>query len=143
MTVIIEQPDASILADQQGSVRVITAAPQRRQAHGLAMGIVEEDMRDQLTLILHAADRILRDVDPKGIMSEVVIVCGLLFSSGINWKNAADYARNPQTWAGSMKSGPVRVQLTPPQRPRLADGLIEEDVDDSDRARVKNTTASG
>jgi hypothetical protein len=118
--VIIEQTDVSILADEQGSVRIITTAPQRHEVHGLAMGIVEEDVRDRLVLMLRASDRVLKDVDPKGAMSEVVIVGGLLFSSGINWKNAADYARSAQTWTGSMKSGPIRVQLTPPQRSRSA-----------------------
>ncbi|MDQ2783688.1 MAG: toll/interleukin-1 receptor domain-containing protein [Chloroflexota bacterium] len=118
--VIIEQPDTSILVDQQGSVRIITIAPQRQQAHGPALGVVEEDVRDHFAFMLRAVDRILKDIDPKRTMTEVVILGAVLTSGGVSWKREAEYLSKPQTWGGSMKSGPFRAQLTPPQRPRIA-----------------------
>lgn len=118
--VVVEQADASILADERGSIRIISTVPQRKLAHGLALGIVEEDVRDRITLMLRVADRVLKDIDPANLMTEVVIVGALLASSGVSWKTAAEFAQNPQSWTGSMKSGPFRVQLTPPQRPRMA-----------------------
>ncbi len=70
--------------------------------------------------MLRAVDRILKDIDPKRAMTEVVILGAVLTSGGVNWKREAEYLSKPQTWGGSMKSGPFRVQLTPPQRSRIA-----------------------
>jgi hypothetical protein len=118
---VVEQPVASVLVDQAGSVRVVQAArrePDRLQ-HELA-ALIEEDVAEALVRAVRFSGWLLDRVDPLHRLAEVAIVAHLAGGGYLPWRTRAEHAASPAAATMGQGRDDTTVTLTPPRRHRQA-----------------------
>jgi nucleoside phosphorylase len=125
-SLIVEQSDAAIYLDEQGTVRinVPSRSDSSRNAGWLPM-IIEEDIVSRLTRELHFASWLLDHIDPQHRLSDVILLVVLSGANYLGWRTQAEHQASPNQasiGARAMMHGeaPVIVQLSPAQRKRVA-----------------------
>lgn len=95
-TLTIEQRNAEIALDEQGSVRV--SRPARDAGGQIGVGIaslLEEDVRERIADAIHYAGWLLERIDPTHRLSRVAVVCRLDGIGYLPWRTRAEVAASP------------------------------------------------
>lgn len=118
---LLEQPDASVYLNEEGSVRVTIPArdPAADDPMGLSV-IIHEEVEDRLVSALGYVDRILAHVDPTNRLTRVAIVAAVHGGGFMGWRTRAEHAQTPNTVQMNMQATGEAVGLTPPDRARGA-----------------------
>lgn len=115
---LFEQPQASMLVDSLGSVRLTLPATDPRT--GLPV-LLEEDVVDRLARSLRLTVWILDRIDAVRRLSHVAPTVALLSAAYLGWRTRAEHAERPNSVQMPMNVGDrVVVGLTPAVRPRSA-----------------------
>lgn len=115
---LLEQPQASLLVDSFGSVRLTLPAVEPRA--GLPV-LLEEDVADRLARSLRLTAWILDRIDAVRRLSHVTPAVALLSAAYLRWRTRAEHAESPNSVQMPMSVGDrVVVGLTPTVRPRSA-----------------------
>lgn len=113
----LEQPEASLLVDQLGSVRVAQPAHER-DPHGLPV-LIEEEVEERLVRALRLAGNVLNRIDSVRRLSHVAPVVSVVGGAYLGWRTRQEHARSPQSVEMAMGVGEQVVkQLAPAVRPR-------------------------
>lgn len=118
---LLEQPDASIYLNEEGSIRVMI--PARDSAADDPMGlsvIIHEDVEERLACALGYVDGILGHVDPTNRLTRVAIVAAVQGGGFMGWRTRAEHAQSPNTVQMNMQATGGAVGMTPPDRARGA-----------------------
>lgn len=118
---VMQQPEASVYLDEEGSVRVTIPArdPAAADPSGLPV-IIHEDIEARIALALGFADATLDRVDPTNRLSRIAIVAAVQGGAFMGWRSRAEHAQSPNTVAVSMNATSEPVELSPPDRARGA-----------------------
>jgi hypothetical protein len=118
---VVEQPVASVLVDQAGTVRVVQAArrePDRLQNELAAL--IEEDVAEALVRAVRFSGWLLDRVDPLHRLADVTIVVHLAGGGYLPWRTRAEHAASPTAAQMGQGRDDTTVTLTPPRRHRQA-----------------------
>ncbi|TMD05944.1 MAG: DUF4062 domain-containing protein [Chloroflexi bacterium] len=120
-TLIITQPQASILVDELGTVQIVRPAhAEDQRSYGLPV-LIEEDVRDAVEKGLAFAGWLLDTIDPLGRISDVVPVAAVVGGGHLGWRTRAEHQKSPNTVAiRPFSSAYVLVHLSPARRHRGA-----------------------
>jgi hypothetical protein len=112
------QGNAILSLSEEGAIRFVLSLP---QVEGL-LAVIEEDVRELLTIGFQFAAQILRKVDPTERLSIVAVAVGLHGSNHGAWRTRAEHDRNPNTMTMSrmFTDSPIRITISPPHRCRSA-----------------------
>ena len=124
-TLELEQDTASLLIDEQGSVRVTQpAADDSRGDFASSMVLIEEDLQERVARGLRFAGRVLDYADPRGRISDVLVVAHLSGAGTKGWRTREEHSRSNPSGAVTigMPQGrdPVEVRTDPAVRRRAA-----------------------
>ena len=112
-TLGIRQPNAEIIVDERGSVRVSRPA---RDAGGWPKAgipsLVEEDVRDRVANAIRCAGWVLERIDPTRRLSRVALACRLDGVGYLPWRTRAEVAASPNQ--ASMGSPGREAADSPP-----------------------------
>ncbi len=111
---VLEQRDAAIRVDAQGSIGVTQSARENRGRSGYGLPVLIEEhladrLRGALTFILETLD----EIDPVARLGQVVIVCGLLGAQAYGWRTLEEHRVSPNSMTISMP--PDRIVVTVPR----------------------------
>lgn len=118
---LLSQDDASVLINEEGSVRVAVPARDAR-SDSMSVGlpvVIEEEIQERLILALSYMGWALHHVDPTNRLTRVALATCLRGSDFLGWRTRAEHARNRGSVSISLrdrKRDPV--SLSPPDRPR-------------------------
>jgi len=118
---VLEQPIASVLVDQAGSVRVVQAARRGtdRRQHELP-ALIEEDVAETLARAVRFSGWLLDRVDPLHRLTDVAVVAHLAGGGYMPWRTRTEHAASPTAATMGQGSDETTVMLTPPRRHRQA-----------------------
>ena len=128
---IIEQPHASILLDEFGTIRLMEILKSEKSDQQNAMlsfrAMVEEDIRESIHRMLRFAGVILDDIDSFGRLSDVAVILALFHSGYSNWVTRAELGQTRNnSWGGPSRANPVLMVPPVVTRKRAALGLDAE-----------------
>lgn len=120
---VLRQEHASVLVDEQGSVRIVQPA-RSKEPHDHLPVILEEEVRDRLERALRFVSWTLDEIDDARRLSDVVVVAFLTGASHTGWKRRAEHEKEPNTvQMGGSGKDIVAVNTTPARRNRAALGF--------------------
>jgi hypothetical protein len=116
---LMQQPDASIYLNEEGSVRVIIPArdPELEGPADLPV-IIHEDVEERLARVLGYADAVLGHVDSTSRLTRVSIVAAVRGTAFTGWRTREEHARSPSSMQMNMQARDEAVGLSPPDRAR-------------------------
>jgi hypothetical protein len=117
----LEQPDASVYLNEEGSVRVMLPA-RDSQGDRLASlpAIIHEDIEERLVHAIGYVDCVLRHVDPTNRLTRVAIAAAVLGGDHFGWRTREEHARSPNSIQMNPWATGGAVGLSPPDRARGA-----------------------
>ena len=118
---VLEQPDASVYLDEEGSVRVVMTA-RDAESDGLSTlpVIIHEEIEERLARALRYVDWVLGHVDGTNRLTRVAIVASVHGGGYLGWRTRAEHAQDPKSVpVNPFATGGV-VGLSPPDRARGA-----------------------
>lgn len=121
-TLLLRQQDASVLINEEGSVRIVVPARDPK-SDGMGLGLavfIEEDVEERLVRSISYAGWVLNHVDPTNHLTRVALVTALQGSDYLGWRTRAEHARSPNSAQINLSAKNEPVSLTPPDRPREA-----------------------
>lgn len=118
---LLEQPEASVYLNEEGSVRV-TIPARVREADRLASlpVIIHEDIEERLARALGYVDQVLGHVDPTNRLTRIAVVGDVQGAGHIGWRSRAEDTRSPHSLQINPFAGGGPVGLSPPDRARGA-----------------------
>jgi Domain of unknown function (DUF4062) len=117
---ILDQPSASLVVDETGTVVVRFPAVKNADRLGLP-ALIEEDVLDQLTRALRLTASVADRLDSAHRLTHALPVVTLSRAGSYGWRTREEQLRNPNQMEVSMHAGDqIVVQLAPPVRPRAA-----------------------
>lgn len=123
-TLALVQERASLLVDQQGSVRVTQpAAAEVPGDYSRSMVLIEEELQERAADGLRFAGWVLDRVDPRRRLSDVLIIVHLSVGGMRGWRTRDEHRRNPSgavAVGGMGVEDPVEVRPDPAVRRRAA-----------------------
>jgi hypothetical protein len=121
-TLLLRQQDASVLINEEGSVRiVIPARDAKSEGMGLGLAVlIQEDIEERLVHAISYAGWVLNHVDPTNRLTRVALVTALQGSDYLGWRTRTEHARSPNSAQINLSAKKQPVSLTPPDRPREA-----------------------
>jgi hypothetical protein len=118
---LLEQPDASILLNEEGSVRImIPAHAQDDDSLTSLMVIIHEVIEERLTQGLRYVDHVLDHIDPTHRLTRLAIVVAVHGAEHMGWRSRAEHVRSPNSVHISTRATGGAVGLAPPDRARGA-----------------------
>ena len=116
---LLEQPDASVYLNEEGSVRVIIPArdPESHDVMSLPF-IIQEDVEEGLIRAIQYADRVLDHVDPTHRLTRVALVASVQGGGQFGWRTREQHARSPNSGEVNLRSNSEPAGLSPPDRSR-------------------------
>lgn len=133
-SLVLDQPQASVYLDEQGSVRI--TLPARVTDPGDPTGglaLIEEDLLERVENGLRFTAALLERIEPSHRLTHIAVVAAVLGGNYLGWQTRAEHARSPNSVSIPMGGGEgAVVSLSPPHRPRPALALnarqIAEDL---------------
>ena len=129
---VLEQPEASLLVDQLGSVPVVQPA-RELDPHGLPV-ILEEEVEERLLRALGLIGAVLDRIDPVRRLAHVVPVVAVVGGAYVGWRTREEHSRSPQSVQMHSGMGDSVVRRLAPavvprpalthQAPRLAQDFV-------------------
>ncbi|MBW2422458.1 MAG: DUF4062 domain-containing protein [Deltaproteobacteria bacterium] len=118
---LLEQPDASVYLNEEGSVRVMIPA-RDSEADGPAglPVIIYEEIEDRLFRALAYVEAVLGHVDPTNRLTRVAVVAAVQGGGFMGWRSRAEHAQSPNSVQMNMQATGGAVGMTPPDRARGA-----------------------
>lgn len=117
---ILQQDHASMLLDQQGTVRIVQPARRDRDRSRMELPVlIEEEVRDLIYHGLRFAGWVLDHIDSLKRISDVVPIVSLQ-RGGLSWRTRAEHEESPTTVQIPMGPNRIVVNLSPPRRHRAA-----------------------
>lgn len=115
------QDTASLDLDQLGSIRIVQPATRRSSEQSYFPALIEEDIQERIESSLLFARWVMDRVDPKGRLTHVAPLAGLIGASSWGWRTREEQRRNPNVGQMSMRGDePIVVSLSPVSRARPA-----------------------
>lgn len=118
---ILEQPDASVYLNEEGSVRVKIPA-RESDADGLASlpVIIHEEIEERLARAIGYINWVLGHADPTNRLTRVAIVADVQGGGYVGWRTRAEHAQSPNSVQMNPWATGGAVGLSPPDRARGA-----------------------
>lgn len=118
---LLEQPDASVYLNEEGSVRIIIPAqdPESDRSMGLSV-IIHEEIEERLARALGFVDAVLGHVDPTNRLTRVAVVASVQGGAHMGWRTRDEHARSPNSVQVNMHATGGAVGTSPPDRARGA-----------------------
>jgi len=129
---VLRQPDASVLVDQTGSVRIVQPARAPGGGDGSYLSVlIAEDVQERLERGLRFVSWLLDEIDAVGRLSRVAPLVALVDAGYTGWKTRAEHRRQPNTVQMNVRGDDALVMLSPAGQPRAslrvqADKLAED-----------------
>ncbi|TDO51506.1 uncharacterized protein DUF4062 [Kribbella sp. VKM Ac-2527] len=118
---ILEQPSASVVIDQAGSICVVQPARRNRDDYRTGMpALIEEDLAAALARAVRFSGSLLDRLDPVHRLTDVVPLAHLSGTGYLPWRSRAEQAANPNSASIHANAGAVTATLTPTRRHRQA-----------------------
>lgn len=118
---MLEQPDASVYLDEEGSVRVVMPARDVESDGPAALPvIIHEEIEERLARALGYVDWVLGHVDPTNRLTRVSVVATLQGGGHFGWRTRAEQAQSPNSVQMNPWATGGAVGLSPPDRARGA-----------------------
>ena len=119
--ILLEQPDASVYLNEEGSVRVVIPARNSESHRAMSLPvIIQEDVEEGLTRAIGYADRVLDHVDPTHRLTRVALVASIRGGGQFGWRTRAQQAQSPNSAELNLRASGEAVGLSPPDRARGA-----------------------
>ena len=127
------QSQASLLIDQRGTIRITRAAFRRKHRHDSSVpSLIEEDVRDHIRRGLGFAEWLLGDIDPSQRLSRFAIAVAIEGQLNyLPWRTREELEASPNSVTMGLRhsNDPIRVNLNPPIRDRLAmTGQVADEI---------------
>lgn len=123
-TLVLAQEKASLLVDQQGSMRVTQpAAAEVPGDYSMSMVLIEEQLQERAARGLRFAGWVMDRVDPRRRLSDVLVIAHLTGAGMRGWRRLEEHQRNTSgtvAVGGMGVEDPVEVHLDPAVRRRAA-----------------------
>jgi len=116
---ILEQPDASVYLNEEGTIRVMMPA-RSSEGGGMLPVIIHEDVEERLARAIGYAGWVLSHVDPTNRLTRVAIVASVQGGGHVGWRSRAEHARSPDSVQMNPWATGGAVGLSPPDRARGA-----------------------
>ncbi len=118
---MLEQPDASVYLNEEGSVRVVIPARDSESDGPTALPvIIHEEIEERLARALGYVDWVLGHVDPTNRLTRVAIVATVQGGGHFGWRTRAEQAQSPNSVQMNPWATGGAVGLSPPDRARGA-----------------------
>lgn len=120
---VLEQDVASVLVNEQGSVRIVQPAMDRGARGSIwSLVLIEEEVNDRIERGLRFAGSVLDRIDPLRRLPDVVVIVSLHGAGTSGWRTKAEHQQNVSTGVqiNVAASDPIVVRLSPARRRRAA-----------------------
>jgi hypothetical protein len=119
--ILLEQPNASVYLNEEGSIRVIVPARDSDSRGLLSLPvIIQEDVEDRLIRAIGYVDRVLDHVDPTQRLTRVALAASVQGGGQFGWRTRAEHAQSPNSGQLNPWAQGGAVGLSPPDRARGA-----------------------
>lgn len=131
---ILEQPSASVLVSQVGSVCISQPARMENDRPGTGISaLIEEDIAEKLARAIGFSAAVLDRIDPLRRVTDVVIVVALVGAGYMPWRSRAEQVASPNAAMMGLGGEESNIVLAPPRRNRQAlthdaDRIVEDFV---------------
>lgn len=134
---ITQEAGSSVYLDESGAVRIIVPARDAIKKHDFLPVLIEEDITERIAQSLKFAGWMLDTTDPAKRLSDVVTVVGLLGADHMGWQTRAEHQASGNSYQMGMRSGDLKVHLTPARQPRAALSLDSGKLADDFMVRLR------
>lgn len=121
---ILQQEGTIVTLDQLGSIRVtLPAGPKRNRLVPELPVVIEEEIRERISMTLRFAATMLERVDPLRRLSDVALLV-VLNRGSLGWRTRAEHEQSPNS--GEMSMGPSRLVVSPSPARRHRAALAQD-----------------